>query len=141
MGPKRISDIVSWPSANPNSFAEISVAMPPKKPFRHPTEAVPIPHTTTRALPTPMPTAAVHIRTVRGRPRAAGAERSLVMLPSVSQAFLPPQNPKFRPNFAEKRREKPPLGARAAPRARTGAAGTHPGRPDPGGGLGGAAGL
>ena len=70
------------------------VARPPEKPFRHPTEreAVPISHTSTmRALPTPTPTAAVHTRTVRGRPRAAGAERFLGMLPSVSQAFLPSQ--------------------------------------------------
>ena len=58
-------------------------------------EAVPIPHTTTRALPTPTPTAAVHTRTVRGRPRAAGTERFLGMLPSVSQAFLPPKTPNF----------------------------------------------
>ena len=57
----------------------------------HPSEAVPIPHTTTRALPTPMPTAAVHIRTVHERPRAAGAERVLVLLPRVSQAFLSPK--------------------------------------------------
>ena len=141
MGPKRVSDIVSWPSANPNLIAEILVARPPKKPFRHPTEAVPIPHTTTRALPTPMPTAAVHIRTVRGRLRAAGAERFLVMLPSVSQAFLPPKTPNFDQISPKKGPEKPPRGARAAPRARTGAAGIHPGRPDPGGGLGGTAGL
>jgi hypothetical protein len=61
----------------------------------HPSEAMPIPHTTTRALPTPMPTATVHTRTVRGRPRAAGAERFLGMLPSVSQAFLPSKTPNF----------------------------------------------
>ena len=94
-GSKIIFGFMSGPSANPNPVAEILVARPPKKPFRHPTEAVPIPHTTTRALPTPMPTAAVHIRTVRGRLRAAGAERFLVMLPSVSQAFLPPKTPNF----------------------------------------------
>ena len=93
LGPKRISDILSWPSANPNPVAEILVARPPKKPFRHPTGAVPIPHTTTRALPTGPPTAAVHTRMVRGRPRAAGAERSLDILSSVSQAFLPSHTP------------------------------------------------
>ena len=91
--PKRILDRMSGPSANLNPVAEILVARPPKKPFRHPTEAVPIPHTTTRALPTPTPTAAVHTRTVRGRPRAAGAERFLRALPSVSQAFLPSRTP------------------------------------------------
>ena len=74
---------------NFGDFPSILVARTPEKPFRHPTEAVPIPHTTTRALPTPTPTAAVHTRTVHGRPRAAGAERFLGMLSSVSQAFLP----------------------------------------------------
>ena len=73
---------------NFGDFPSILVARTPKKPFRHPTEAVPIPHTTTRALPTPTPTAAVHTRTVHGRPRAAGAERFLGMLPSVPHAFL-----------------------------------------------------
>ena len=80
---------------NFGDFPSILVARPPKKPFWHPTEAVPIPHTTTRALPPPTPTAAVHTRTGRGRPRAAGAERCLGMLPSVSQAFLPSQAPNF----------------------------------------------
>ena len=60
---------------NFGDFPSILVARPPKKPFWHPTEAVPIPHTTTRALPPPTPTAAVHTRTVRGTPRAAGATR------------------------------------------------------------------
>jgi hypothetical protein len=95
LGSKIILDIRSGPSANPNSVAEILVARPPKKPFWHPTGAVPIPHTTTRALPTGPPTAAVHTRTVRGRPRAAGAERFLGMLSSVHQAFLPSQTPNF----------------------------------------------
>jgi hypothetical protein len=47
---------------------------------------VPIPHTTTRALPTRgPPTAAVHTRTAHARPGVAGAERVLNMLPGVSQ--------------------------------------------------------
>jgi hypothetical protein len=50
-------------------------------------------------------------------------------------------DPKFRPSFAEKSPKKPPRGAQAAPRARTGPASTHQGRPDPGEGLDGAAGL
>jgi hypothetical protein len=113
--PKRVFIIMSGPSAifNLNSVAEISLARPPKKPFWHPTGAVPISHTTTRALPTGPPTAAVHTRTVRWRPQAAGAERFLGMLPSVSQALLPSQTP----NFAEKSPEKLPRGAWAAPRA------------------------
>ena len=140
MGPKRVSDIVSWPSANLNSVAEILVVRPPKKPFWHPTGAVPISHTTTRALPTPTPTAAVHTRTVRGRPRAAGAERFLGMLPSVSQAFLRSQTPKFA-QISPKRAPKNPHGGLGRPPEPERAAGIHPGRPDPGGGLGGAAGL
>ena len=114
LGPKRVLDILSWPSANPNPVAEILVARPPKKPFRHPTEAVPIPHITTRALPTPMPTATVHIRTVHGRPRAAGAERVLGMLPSVSQAFLPPKTPNF-DQISPKRGPKSPHGGLGRP--------------------------
>ena len=54
---------------------------------RHPTEAMPIPHTTTRALPTRPPTAAVHTHTVHGRPRAAGAERFLGMFLGVLKRF------------------------------------------------------
>jgi len=95
LGSKIIFGFMSGPSANPNSVAEILLARPPKKTCWHPTGAVPIPHTTTRALLTGPPTAAVHTRTVRGRPRAAGAERFLGMLPSVSQAFLPSQTPNF----------------------------------------------
>jgi hypothetical protein len=75
----------------------------------HPTGAVLIPHTTTRALPTGPPAAAVHIRTVRGRPWAAGAERSLGMLPSVSQAFLPSLTPNFA-QISPKRAPKSPHG-------------------------------
>jgi hypothetical protein len=80
---------MSGPSAQPNSVADILLARPQKKPFWHPTGAVPISHTTTHALPMGPPTAAVHTHTVRGRPRAVGAERILGMSPSVSQAFLP----------------------------------------------------
>ena len=75
----------------------------------HPTGAVPIPHTTTRALLTEPPTAAVHTRTVRGRPRVAGAERFFGMLPSVSQAFLPSQTPNFA-QISPKRAPKSPHG-------------------------------
>ena len=105
---------------NFGDFPSILVARPPKKPFPHPTEAVPIPHTTTRALPPPTPTAAVHTRTVRGRPRAAGAERFLDMFLGLSQAFLP----SHAPNFAQK---SPKRGSKS-PRGL-------------GGGLGGAVGL
>ena len=99
---------------NFGDFPSILVARTPKKPFRHPTEAVPIPHTTTRALPTPTPTAAVHTRTVHGRPRAAGAERFLGMLPSVSQAFLPPKTPNF-DQISPKRGPKSPHGGLGRP--------------------------
>jgi hypothetical protein len=94
LGSKQVLGFMSGPSANPNSVAEILLARPSKKPFWHPTAgAVPIPHTTPRTLPTGPPTAAVHTRTVRGRPRAAGAERFLDTNPSVPQAFLPSQTP------------------------------------------------
>ena len=109
LGSKRVLGFMSGPSANPNSVAEILLARPPKKPFWHPTGAVPIPHTTTRALLTGPPTAAVHTRTVHGRPRAAGAERFLGMLPSVSQAFLPSQTPNFA-QISPKRAPKSPHG-------------------------------
>ena len=114
MGSKIISGFMSGPSANPNSVAEILLARPPKKTFWHPTGAVPIPHTTTRALLTGPPTAAVHICTVRGRPRAAGAEHFLGMLPSVSQAFLPSQTPNFA-QISPKRAPKSPHGGLGRP--------------------------
>jgi hypothetical protein len=97
------------PGANLNSVAEILLAMPPKKPFRDPSEAVPIPHTTTRALPTQPPTAAVHTRTVRGRPWAADSERFLGMFPCVSRAFLPSHTPNFA-QILPKRGPKHPRG-------------------------------
>jgi hypothetical protein len=131
---------MSWPSANPNPVAEILVARPPKKPFRHPTGAVPIPHTATRALPTRPPTAAVHTRTVRGRPRAAGAERSLVMLPSVPQAFLPPQTPNF-DQISPKRGPKSPHGGSGGPPSPNGGRRHPPGPPRPGRGPGWGGGL
>jgi hypothetical protein len=114
LGSKRVLGIVSGPSSNPNSVAEILLARPPKKPFWHPTRAGPIPHTTTRALPTRPPTAAVHTRTVRGRPRAARAERFLDTLLSVSQAFLPSQTPNFAP-ISPKRAPKSPHGGLGRP--------------------------
>jgi hypothetical protein len=95
LGSKRIFIIMSGPSANLNSAAEILLAKAPKKPFWHPAGVVPIPHTITHALPTGPPSAAMHIHMIRGRPRAAGAERFLGMLPSVSHAFLPSQTPNF----------------------------------------------
>ena len=108
------------PGANLNPIAEILLARPLKKPFRHLTGAVPIPHTTTRALPTRPSTAAVYTRTVRGRPRAAGAERFLDMFLGLSQAFLPSHAPHFAQK-SPKRGSKSPRGL--------------------GGGLGGAVGL
>ena len=113
-GSKIIFGFMSGPSANPNPVAEILLARPPKKPFWHSTGAVPIPHTTTRALPTGPPTAAVHTRTVRGRPRTAGAKRFLDMLPSVSQAFLPSQTPNFA-QISPKRAPKSPHGGLRRP--------------------------
>jgi hypothetical protein len=47
---KIILDIMSGPSANPNSVAEILLARPPKKPFWHTTGAVRIPHTISMKL-------------------------------------------------------------------------------------------
>jgi hypothetical protein len=114
LGSKRVLDFVSGPSANPNSVAEILLARPPKKPCWHPTGAVPIPHTTTHTLPTGPPTAAVHTRTVHERPRAAGAERSLDTLPSVSQAFVPSQTPNF-VQISPKRAPKSPHGGLKRP--------------------------
>jgi hypothetical protein len=113
LGSKILLVIVCGPSANPNPVAEILLAKPPKKPFWHRTGTVPIPHTTTRALPTGPPTAAVHIRTVRGTPWAVGAERFLGMLPSVSQAFVSSQTPNFA-QISPKRAPKSPHGASRA---------------------------
>jgi hypothetical protein len=121
------------PKANLNSVAEILLARPPKKPSDHA-------HNHARAAHE----AAYGCRAQQhGLQEAAGGGRR-AFLGYAPERFLGVSalpDPKFRPTFAEKRLEKPKRGARAAPRARTGAAGTQPGRPDPDGGLGGAGGL
>jgi hypothetical protein len=93
-----------------------------------------------RALPTGPPTAAVHIRTVHGRPRAAGAERLLVMLPSISQAFLPPR-PQISTKFRRKEARKAPTGGSGGPPSPNGGRRHPPGPPRPGRGPGWGGGL
>ena len=140
LGSKRVLDIMSGPSANLNPVAEILLASPRKSRFGTPPEPC-----RSRTQP--------RARCPRGRlrlpctpTRSAGGRGRRA--PSVSwicsRAFLRrfcPPRPQFSPKFHRKEPEKPPRGAQVVPRARTGAAGTHPGSPDPGGGLCGAAGL
>jgi hypothetical protein len=140
LGSKRVLGFMSGPSANPNSVAEILLARPSKKPFWHPTGAMPIPHTATLTLPMEPPAAAVHTRTVRGRPRAAGAERFLDTHLSVSQAFLPSHTPNFA-QISPKRAPKSSHRGSGGPPSPNGAHRHPPGPPRPRRGLGGAAGL
>jgi hypothetical protein len=112
----------------------------PEQPFWHPTGAVPIPHTTTRALTTGPPTAAARTCTVRGRPRAVGTERFLDMLPSISHAFVPFQTPNFA-QISPKRAPKSPHGGSGGPPSPNGGRRHPPGPLRPGRGSAGGGGL